>query len=163
MNITKQIASEVAILLLQKQANEIKSLNKDLETEFTEMVFKKIPVEVLDVFGKFSDYFGTRKSFQLSGNGFNYKWLSASRCLPAKNASFCPDEKEAKRLLSIINKIDDKSNKYQDLLKEIEVTLFSLRTYKRVEENFPEAFVLLPKKQTVSLALNLSDLRNKLK
>jgi len=42
MNVTKQIASEVAVLLLQKQANEIKSFKKDLENELTEMVLKNL-------------------------------------------------------------------------------------------------------------------------
>jgi len=163
MNITKQIASEVAVLLLQEKQKEINSLKKNLDSEFTEIVLKTIPIDVLDFNDKFPDYLDLRSSFQCMGNGFNYKWLNTSKSLPCKNSNFLPNPSEAKKLLSIIGKIGDKKKVYNELLKEIEVTLFSLRTYKRVEESFPEAFILLPNKTTTAVALNISDLRQKIK
>lgn len=49
------------------------------------------------------------------------------------------------------------------LRKEIENAVFNLRTYKAVQENFPEAFEYLPTQKTTSaLALNISDLRNRI-
>jgi len=163
MNITKTIAAEVAEKLLSKQALEIKNLRNKLESTFDEIYLKTIPKEVVELFKKYPNYFKTRNNFHLSGNGFDWKSITAYKSLPYINYAFQPNEKDSIILHNSINKIDKKKSEYKKLHSEIEIALFGLRTYKRVEENFPEAFLLLPNKITTSLAVNISDLRNKIK
>jgi len=163
MNITKAIATEVAGKLLSKQVLEIQTLRKELEYKFDEIYLKTIPKEVVELFKKYPNYFYTRRNFQLSGNGFNWKSVSTSKDLPSINGSFIPNATDAVILLDAINIIDTKKSEYHKLTSEIENALFSLRTYKRVQENFPEAFVFLPNSISNKLVVNISDLRNKIK
>jgi len=163
MNITKTIATEVAEKLLSKQALEIKNLRSKLESTFDEIYLKTIPKEVVELFKKYPNYFRTRSGFQLSGNGFDWKSVTSSKELPCINGSFQPNEKDAVILQKSINEIDKKKLEYKKLHSEIETALFGLRTYKRVEENFPEAFIFLPNSISNKLIVNISDLRNKIK
>jgi len=163
MNITKAIATEVAAKLLKKQSLEIKSLKDELTVKFTEIYSKELPKEVLDLFSKHPDYFEARRQMQVTGNGFSYQYINLQFPMPSKRSCFSPNEKDAKILMTYLNKINDKKAGYNKLFSELEIALFGLRTYKRVEENFPEAFLLLPNKTTTAIALNISDLRQKIK
>lgn len=163
MNVTKQIASEVAEKLIQKQGLELIELKENLKQKFEEIVLNTIPKYIKDFYKKHPRYMDTRQSFQLSGNGFEYKYLNTKNEVPAFSHSFQPNDRDAIILHGLLNEIDKKEKQYEKLFSEIEIALFGLRTYKRVEENFPEAFLLLPNKITTSLAINISDLRNKIK
>jgi len=163
MNVTKAIATEVAEKLIQKQGLELKELKQDLKQKFEDIVLNTIPKDIKDFYKKHPRYTNTRQSFQLSGNGFEYKYLNTKNEVPAVTNSFQPNEADALVLHGLLNEIDKKEKEYKKLFSEIEVALFGLRTYKRVEENFPEAFLLLPNKITTSLAVNISDLRQKIK
>jgi len=163
MNITKLIATEVAEKLTDKKRLEIVNLKTDLSLVFEGIVLKSIPDEVIKLYKKYPNHFETKRSFQLCGNGFEYQYLGVTKDIPHYKSSFTPNEEDSKLLINKLNEIKDLKKKYDELFKEIEITLFSLRTYKRVEENFPEAFLLLPNKTTYAVALNISDLRQKIK
>lgn len=163
MNITKAIAVEVAEKLIQKQGLELKGLKEDLKQKLENIILGTIPKEIKDFYKKHPSYVETRQSFQLSGNGFEYQYLNTKNHIPAFKSSFQPNETDALLIKNSLNQIKDKEKEYKKLFSEIEVALFGLRTYKRVEENFPEAFLLLPNKITTSLAVNISDLRQKIK
>jgi hypothetical protein len=163
MNITKAIATEVAEKLIQKQGLELNELKDSLKVKFEKIVIDATPKDVVDFYKKYPNYVETRQSFQLSGNGFDYKYLNTKSSIPAFKSSFQPNERDAIILHGILNEIDKKEKEYKKLFSEIEIALFSLRTYKRVEETFPEAFLLLPNKITTSLSVNISDLRQKIK
>lgn len=162
MNITKTIATEVVEKLIQKQGLELKELKENLKAKFEEIVLNTIPKDIKDFYKKHPRYTNTRQSFQLSGNGFEYKYLNTKNEVPAVTNSFQPNETDAIILHGLLNEIDKKEKEYKKLFSELEIALFGLRTYKRVEENFPEAFLLLPNKITTSLAVNISELRNKI-
>jgi hypothetical protein len=77
------------------------------------------------------------------------------------NSETCPKE-----LLKQFNKIQTLEKEIKDLKLEIETALYStLRTYKRVEESFPEALEFLPpmNNNKTALVVNLSSLRDKIK
>lgn len=163
MNITKTIAVEVSEKLIQKQGLELKQLKENLKVKLEEIILNTIPKEIKDFYKKHPSYVETRQSFQLSGNGFEYQYLNTKNHIPAFKTSFQPNEVDALLIKNLLNEIKDKEKEYKKLFSEIEIALFGLRTYKRVEENFPEAFLLLPNKITTSLAINISELRNKIK
>ena len=161
--ITKQIAENVAIELTKKNALEIKELKADLDSKFTEIYLKTVPKEVLQLFEKYPDYLETRSSMQISGNGFQYQSLSLNKSFPSENHIFLPNEKDAKRLLSLVNEISDKKSEHSKLKQEVSALLFNLKTYNRVNSEFPEASPFLPKSVSTALMVNISDLREKLK
>jgi len=161
-NITKAIAQEVAIKLTVKKRDSLKNEELKLKDDFREIIIKTIPKDVLDCFEKHPSYFDTRTSVQLSGNGFQWESINFGKELPVFR-NFTPDAVTAKKIMILKNKVEDSKKNLSDLQKEIENALFGLRTYKRVEENFPEAFAFLPNKITTSLAINLTDIRQKIK
>ena len=162
MNITKAIATEVAEKLIQKKGLELIELKESLKLKFEDIVLKSIPKEVIDFYKKYPNYVETRQTFLLSGNGFDYKYLYTKNSIPSFKSSFIPNERDAIILHGLWNDISNKEKEYKKLLSEIEIALFSLRTYKRVKENFPEAFVFLPNSVSNKLVVNISDLRNKI-
>jgi hypothetical protein len=166
MRITKQIANDVALKLLEKKREVLKEKEKNISFRLRHMVEKHIPICVLDLSKKEPNYFTWSDNVSINGNGFNYKHFDLDKEVPSKhrfNTLFEPNETEAKELSSLINMFEKEKEEIKNLQKEIEITLFNLRTYNKVSENFPEALPFLPKGQNTSLSLNLSDLRNKLK
>lgn len=161
--ITKQIAEDVAVKLTKKQALEIEKLQKDMKQKFTEIYLKTIPKEIMDLFEKYPKYFEKRSSFQISGNGFQYQQLHTDKDYPSSQYSYSLKEKDASLMLGLMNTLDDKKNELYKLKKEVANLLFNLRTYAKVNSEFPEASPFLPKTVTTALMVNISDLREKLK
>lgn len=161
--ITKAIANEVAIKLTEKKQKEIKKLNSELNAIFYDMVVSKIPKEVLDAYKNHKEYFNRRSDMQMIGQGWNWRYISFGCELPYNKTVFEPNSKQSDILVKLKNTIEEKTDARNKLISEIEVALFSLRTYKRVEESFPEATPFLPEKITNVLAVNISDIRQKIK
>lgn len=165
MNISKTTAHEVAKKVTEKK----KQVIDDLQIEFSEhleAIYKKqIPAGVLSEFGKNKAYFKTTSSTSIVGEGFDFRRENFTKNLPYKdnNAITKPSPEEAAVLIKISNGIDNLKKEYEQTRKEVEAALISLRTYKRIEENFPEAFLFLPKQQNTALVVNLESLRRKLK
>ena len=132
MNITKSIATEVSEKLIRKQGLELKELKEDLKQKFEDIVLNTISKDIKDFYKKHPRYTNTRQSFQLSGNGFEYKYLNTKNEVPAFTNSFQPNEHDALILHGLLNEIDKKEKEYEKLFSEIKFALFGLRTYKRV-------------------------------
>ena len=160
--ITKEIASEIAVKMTEKRVKEIASLRKVLQTTIYKYALSKIPKAVLLCSKKHPDYFDKNTYVQFCGNGFNYESFSFAPALPINNTRLIPDDKTAKDVLNQNKVIHAKDNELRSLRKEIEVSLYNLRTYKNVEKEFPEAFKLLPKNVCTSLVINIESIREKL-
>lgn len=163
MNITKALANEIANKLVVNKTTEIKSLTEDIREKFEAMYISTIPSRVMDLFNAHPSYVRTRSSFQLSGNGMNYEYMNTRREVPCISGTFCPTSEQARVLIRLKDNINNKKDERDLLVKELEATIYGLRTYKRVEDNFPEAFELLPKIISNKLMIDLTDLRNKIK
>lgn len=161
--ITKQIAENVAVKLTEKQSLKIKELQANLKDKFTEIYLKTIPKEVIDFHAKYPNFTETRQSVQCTGNGFQWQSLGFNGHVPSISNTFSPNEKDAKLLLKLLNEIDDKKSELSKLKHEIEVLVFGLRTYAKVNSEFPEATPFLPNSVSSALMVNISDLRKKLK
>jgi len=162
--ITKAIATEVAVKLTAKKQEEIKNLDLKLREQFEIVYLKSLPKEVVLAFENAPNYFNTSNSVQISGNGFNWQSLGFTKKMPVlRNCSHQLSDKEASDFLKKYNTIEDKKSKCRDLIYEIETALFSLRSYKKIGEQFPEAIPFLPEKITSALAINISDIQYKLK
>jgi hypothetical protein len=164
--ITKTIAENVAEKMVATRIEAAKLK----ENIFLELLYDKvkyeIPKDVLSFYEKHQNYFKNGSEVRVSGNGFDYQYFCLDKKLPRKDnygrIEYFPSQKDAKELLSYMDAYQLVYKEAKELRKEIEVTLFNLRTYKSVQENFPEASEYLPKIQTTALALNISDLRNKI-
>lgn len=77
--------------------------------------------------------------------------------------SFEMEVKTSNALLKEYNRNNDEKDKIKMLERDLVHTLLNLKTYKSVTENFPEAAAYLPKIVNNTIALNLSDIRNRIK
>jgi len=161
--ITRQIAENISAELTKKKALEITQLKQNLIDKFTDIYIKSLPKEVIDLHKKYPEYVNARFRLQLSGNGFQYQYIDLLESLPSKNSIFLPSEKDAKTLHFLINEVDEKEAEYKNLQIEISSLLLGLKTYNRVNSEFPEATPFLPKSMSTALMVNISDLREKLK
>lgn len=161
--ITKTQAGEIAVKLTANQQKEYDKARKETQTFFTEKYLATVPEEVKTLFEKYPSYFDSRKEFQLQGNGFNWQYVNTLKEVPCSKITYSPEPKEAEKLLKLLNIEDVKRNELKKLRSEIEVALNSLRTFKRINESFPEASKYLSIKTSTALVVNLSEIREKLK
>jgi hypothetical protein len=169
MRITKDVAEETAKKMISKKSLELKKLSSDFSDKIRKMKVKQIPKNVIETYEYFPDYFNACFSVYLKGVGFNNDCIKVQK-YPYNgnyylelnsNTSVVSNE-----LLKQFNKIKSLEKEIKDLKLEIETALYStLRTYKRVEESFPEALEFLPpmNNNKTALVVNLSSLRDKIK
>lgn len=163
--ITKEIAHYVAKQLCAKKLKEVEQNYIDLQTMASDSYLKKIPKDVLDFYSKNKNYCKTTCSFKLVGFGWNHEYINFGKELPSKDGNYITitlDEKTSVKLLALYNKHSVSKIEYSNLIEEIETALKRLSTYKRVELEFKEAFLLLPKSVSQSLVVNIDKIREKL-
>jgi hypothetical protein len=164
--ITKQIAEVTANELVKSKKEKIKILESEFKKKLYQMVLKNTPDDVVKFYKKHPNFMKTNFYVEISGNGFEYQRITLDSSFPSKNGDrfqLLPDVETAKELLSSFNQINDLKEQSDRLKSDLENAIFNLRTYKSVQENFPEAFLLLPKIVNNSVAINLSDIRNRIK
>jgi len=161
--ITKSMAAEVAKKLTEKKAENLTAAKKELQKVFTEMYEQGANSEILKLYTKYPSYFNSRTEFQVSGNGMSYEWFETTKALPCYNAQFKPDENQAAELIRLKGVKEAREVELRKLRYELETVLWSLRSYKKIAEFLPEAAPFLPEKITTALAVNVSDLRQRLK
>ena len=161
--ITKTIAENVAIKLLEKKYAKIEEIKEGLKVKFTEIYKKQLPKEVLELFYKKQGFFYQRTNFVLDGNGHSHNIIYTTEPLPYLSGAVSLDVEDSKIILDIMNNISNLESEYNKLKLEIETTLLNLRTYSKISSEFPEATPFLPNTTSTALSVNISDLRNKLK
>lgn len=162
--ITQVIAKEVAIKMTSKKYEVIKPLQNELSSNLETFVKRRVPKVVLELYSKYPGYFNVTSSFRMIGNGFNHSRLHTNKDIPyVSNYVFEPTAEESEILLKLDNKIATLLQEKKDLIREIEITLYGLRTYAKVNSEFPEATPFLPKNVSNKLIVNINDIRNKLK
>lgn len=165
MRITKQIASEVAKQLLAEKRKENDKNWIELSKKVYESVLKTVPKEIIELHEKHPSFVRTSRSIKLIGNGFNHEYVNTSKEFPCEHYSknYVPTAKEGVEWIKLLNDYNDGKESIKKLNSEIELALYNLRTYKAVQENFPEAYELLPEKTSTALSINISDIRQKIK
>lgn len=161
--ITKALAESTAEKLCDKFEKEIEICKSNLSKYVTGALKSKVSKEVFDFYKKNPGYINCINQFSL-GKDFSWTRVSLTEPIPSNVAEELEltkaEYKEANKLLKAIDKakVDFKQTK-----KEIISALIALRTYKRVESDFPEAFKILPPASQVLLpSVNLKNLRDKL-
>jgi len=159
--ITKEIAHATAVSLLSKKKENLKELKSKLKNMITEAVKKTIPKEVMDLYGKYPEYFDTHSRTRFTCAGFGYEYYDF-HTLPDGQENPKIGTQDGNKILALSNKVTDSENEYKRLLNEIEVALFAFRTYSNVEKEFPEAFALLPTKVSQAVMVNISSIRSQI-
>lgn len=172
MVISKSLAYDIALKLSEKRRNECEELHELLKQLVYKVYQKMIPKIINDAYLIAPDFFRERSAIYLCGHGFDEKriscpedWLAIvnnnedNKCyLHMKNLPEAT-RKEIQAAHRAYVKADDAVNA---LRKELASALLSLKTYKKISEEIPEAIPMLPKKFPVpAVVVNVSALRKK--
>lgn len=163
--ITKEVANKVANLLVKKKKEELTRLESELNSFCIEQVIAKTPTEVMLMWEnpKTKPYINSSNNFYLLGEGVlrNYhKSLGIS--LPRQNSTGCIslDSEDAATLVKKLKQIENLEQEIKEIVLKFETTIYNLRSYTRIEKEFPEAYLLIPREEGVNLpSLNLQEVR----
>jgi hypothetical protein len=167
MRITKEIADQVARQMIAKKLEKNEAKLQELKGLVALRVMEtKIPKEVGQFRSDgFEDYLKKSRGVTLIGNGFNHEYLDL-KPFPSTTSNnyitFEPTPEDAKIWIKLHRDYQTEIQNIQRLRGEIEEFLYRLKTYAKVEKEFPEAFKLLPAKQETGFSVCVDDLRKRL-
>lgn len=164
--ISKQQSSNVAKTLTQKLTDQIKLKESEISAIVSEIYIKTLPKDIAEIYKYFKRYFHTASQIRCEGNGLNDSF-KINESVPSQGGwqvCILPTASEAKKISKISNEIKKIETKRDNLKNSIENTLNSLRTYNRIQKEFPEAFEILPDKDPTinTLAVPIDDIRAQL-
>lgn len=151
--ITRSIAEEVAKKLLIKKREKNQKRYDEISEILTSVQESKVPMGIMKMFNdiKTKHFFKTHSTVNINGEGLNHDYIHLCREVPSVT-SYGPSIILEKELaLNISKRLQDwKShrNKLNDLETQTVETLVALRTYKKVQDLFPDAAQYLPKVET---------------
>ena len=164
--ITKDLAKFVASKMIDKMQQNIELKKLQVSEKVVADINKTLPKELLEIALKYPNYFKKCNRILLQGNGLNDSFSLNKSVLATGNyhqIAFKPEPEDAKIISKGINEIEKLEKKYKELRIQIEKTLLNLKTFKRIETQFPEAWKFVPENKTEnSLAVPIEDLRKQL-
>lgn len=162
--VTKEIAKEIAKILTAKKADKVEKMEKSFSNKVLAAYNKSLPQSIRAAFKSHPQYFRGGSYINLSGNGWSHRQVSlGDRVVHPKDGAYWSPQAEVNQMLTKLDyEIQDAKKEIATLVTEIESALLSLRTYKRIEEKFPEAFKVIPEKVSTALIVNLDEVRAKL-
>lgn len=142
-----KITRKIAEIISKEMANsaydsKINSLESKLLDMVSDEVIANTPIEVLEISKKYPKYFITRSEFNLS-DGVNRLNYVRCRRLPSEQTTITVSPKVFAQIKELHEELKALHKVKMDLINKIESTLLSLRTYKRVQSEFPEAYKYL--------------------
>lgn len=149
MNINKAIAEEVAEKLLAKPKEKRQIKKNELSLHCVNLYNSKIEREVINLLLQLPRKWQNERTdiyFSSNNGSKTFYWhLTDNYIVLGSKDRYCvisPDEmNELEKMQSEINKINSQINQYK---KQIVDQLLKLRTFKRIEVDFPRAFQYLP-------------------
>lgn len=164
MKITKANAHEAAKKIAQPIIVEQNKKELQLREAVTKIMKSRIPKAVLDTYEKHKSYFKTDSSVCLDGNGFQWRRVVLTETVPDDLYKYTPTEKETPVLMKLHNEIESLKEKHEQTVRDIETSILSCSTYKRLADEFPEAIPFLPEVNTcTTIAINIQPVRNTVK
>ena len=142
-----KITRKIAEIISKEMANsaynsKIDSLESKLLDMVSDEVIANTPIEVLEISKKYPKYFITRSEVNLS-DGVNRLNYVRCRRLPSEQTAITVSPKVFVQIKELHEELKALHKVKVDLINKIESTLLSLRTYKRVQSEFPEAYKYL--------------------
>ena len=167
--ITKDLCERIADKLVEPKLKKARQLQQEFNAKIIKYHQDLIPKEVMEFALKNKEYFKWSDYVYAAQSKFGYNYyynnprvsnilISKSNTITFKNSK---DENTFEKLYSEYNKQFDN---IENLKQEIIISLQALRTYKNIQESFPEAAEYLPTVGTsTALVVNYDKLRAKLK
>lgn len=166
MVISKDKAKMIAKELCKKHFSYKELLDKKFNNEVKEAYNKSVPLSVKRLQKVHPDYFRYAVTIYFEGHGFSHTQVRIEGNVINNSGNYYAilklSSELAKRLQLMKRECDKANEDYKKLIKEVEVALIGLKTYKRITDKFPEAAKLLPAAETLALVINVDEVRSKL-
>lgn len=164
MRITKDLTLKIVNQLVKPITDKINENSNSISGIIKDYILKDCPIEILDLWHKNSNWVNTSSYVSFSYLGQSSS-CSFKKDIPIKSKHIIIEDREiAEQVQKIINCNLDLKKKHRELSTELEVTILKLATFARIKDQFPEAAQLLPdENKRTEIALNIQDVRNKLK
>ena len=133
--ISKEISSSV-------YDSRISSLESKLEDAVSDVVISTTPIEVLEISKQFPKFFILRHEVTLF-DGINKLHYMKCRKLPSNRSIIMISPKDLAEIKEISDELYSVKNLKRNLINKIYKALLSLKTYNRVELEFPVAYKYL--------------------
>ena len=164
MRMTKDLAQDVARRITEKSSEYVDKCLKDVQSFVTKVYVESVPIEVSGAFKKFPDYFCVTERIKVLGTGFSYDYIDTDEdvevvCNLDNEAVLKLNGADSNKYVSLNRKYESAKKKHREFKKEIEVSLYSLRTFSQIEKHIPEAVPFLPKSESLAVAKNFTRLR----
>lgn len=167
MRITKDKASLVADRMTIKHNDVINEKKRLLNEYVGNLAVSKIPEAVKQMFKEYPEWVRSESTIRLKHyllNNYNYRNHYINVEIPCNDeCCYVISDKEAEKVVKMVDEIESLRKERKQLKEEIEITVYNIRTYKRCETDFPEAFKWLPlEKPTTEISIKIDDIRKKL-
>lgn len=153
MEITKDLANDVANKMTAKLKEKAYAYYEQARLIVAKEFENDTPKEIIQIAKKHPLYFNMYESVSLQDNG-NHKRVDFpvpnvpkiyNSGIPLfNNGNYMLSELKDAEVGKLLQKKDELLKKRRDLISSIEATLYDLRTYKNVEEQFPQALEFFP-------------------
>lgn len=169
--VSKADAKTISYKICEGLNKKITKLKEERSAVVTKMYVEGIPVDVMKLWKKHSEYIQATNNIQINGNGYSNWSVNLIGKHPHCSSSqyhikWEPTREQAAIIHDLDIKIDELHNKYKTALIEIENTLLALGTWKRVEAELPSAKDYIPKSvngvKTMALMINVAPVNEKI-
>jgi len=164
--ITKEIAENVTKELLAKKVEKKHELLKEIGEITRQELILSVPPKVMELFNQKEEkiFFKTESNIYLTDFSKLGVYFSP---IPKSDGNYYykfTNEETRKKVDVLYKKYIALEKQIEQLKEEIKHSLLALKTFKRIEEQFPEAFKFLPKDNSAFLpALNIRKIQDSLK
>lgn len=156
--ITKFEAEQIAKALVKPKRAKLEKAKNALRDELQKRYRGNVPFEVWKAFSEneaIKPYISYGESLYVSGGGIYNIYFSLEKPIPrlanSGNLKLNLEGAEGEKFAKAYATLEDKRNKISALERQIGITLLELKTYKKIEVEFPEASPFLNKENKTQL------------
>lgn len=155
IRITNKMAADAAYkMMCNAYDKKMEEIQNEINAEVEALVRKYIPAPVIACVNEYPSYFGyieedsiTAAKEHTDGSTYLYResaiWGRLSFKIPTASHNVFVDRKDYSKVRKLYDKNTSLNNERLEFGQKIENALIALRTYKRVEEQLPEAIKYL--------------------
>ena len=169
--ISERDANTAAKKIVEPIQEKRSAVEKQMQAYVTEIYKASLPAKILKCWkdSDICEYMYSTSSLNLNGNGFSNRGISLIGKWPKVDTHYSSPVLElTAEQAAFLNPLEDEKDelkkKYDTTLSEVQNSILTLGTHKRVQEEFPEAYKFLPGITVdTSLMVQLDPVREKVR
>lgn len=165
--ITQDQAKQVSIDMTKSLKDKLDYAKITLSELMSGIMYRRTPQVIIEAHKKHPSYFDTISTVYVQGKGFTGQPIPTSDKFISSNDNYSTTiditDDEHNILWDAYIDHENVQKQYDKLRSTISNTIYQLRTYSQITQQFPEAVPFLPTKTTTALSIPINDIRAQLK